>query len=327
MQKKRTYRATFYEPGDLTAWNELVAGSRNGTFLFDRGFMDYHAHRFTDASVVVRIDGKMVAGLPAHLGENRVRSHGGLTYGGFFYADGLRIGEVFAAFAAVLELLHESGHRVLDLKPVPAIYHKMPSDEILQALFYAGARLTDRQALLVVDNRSRIAVPKSRRQAIMRGVRNGLEIRETDDLAAFWDQILVPNLQRRYQTLPVHSLGEISLLRQRFPQQIRQFNVYEQGRIVAGTTVFETEMAAHPQYVSAVEDRSRNGAVDFLYDHLLNEVFPHKRYFDFGTSALEGNKMSADLVFWKEQFGGRAIVQDRYEVDTANYQPLHEILV
>ena len=33
-------------------WNAFVAQSKNGTFLFDRGYMDYHSDRFTDHSLM-----------------------------------------------------------------------------------------------------------------------------------------------------------------------------------------------------------------------------------------------------------------------------------
>ena len=42
-----------YDPAETEAWNRFVAASRNGTFLHDRGFMDYHADRFSDFSLVV----------------------------------------------------------------------------------------------------------------------------------------------------------------------------------------------------------------------------------------------------------------------------------
>ena len=39
-----------YTPDEAECWNELVAQSRNGTFLFDRRYMDYHSDRFADHS-------------------------------------------------------------------------------------------------------------------------------------------------------------------------------------------------------------------------------------------------------------------------------------
>ena len=38
---------------DFEAWNKLVSESKNGTFLFDRNFMDYHKHKFQDFSLMI----------------------------------------------------------------------------------------------------------------------------------------------------------------------------------------------------------------------------------------------------------------------------------
>ena len=43
-----------YTPTDRPAWDEFVRRSRNGVFLFERAYMDYHADRFEDASVIIR---------------------------------------------------------------------------------------------------------------------------------------------------------------------------------------------------------------------------------------------------------------------------------
>lgn len=39
-----------YTPADKAQWDKFVETSRNGTFLFRRDFMDYHADRFADHS-------------------------------------------------------------------------------------------------------------------------------------------------------------------------------------------------------------------------------------------------------------------------------------
>ena len=288
--------------------------------------MEYHKDRFDDISIVVRKDAKMVAGLPAHRIGDLAKSHGGLTYGGFFHTPELKLGEVFFAFEAALRLLKQSGISNLEIKPVPAIYHQIPSDELLQALFIAKAQLMGREVLSVADLRAPSRIAKTRREAIARGKKNALEIREVSHFDEFWNQILIPNLQRRYGALPVHSQKEIEQLHQLFPNNIRQFNVYDHGQIVAGTTVFESDRVAHPQYLSALEDRNQTGAIDYLYHHLMDQVFDHKSYFDFGTSVQDG-KISSNLVFWKESFGARSIVQDQYLVNTANHKLLLDAFV
>ena len=46
--------AEIYTPAMHDEWNSFVARARNATFLFDRRYMDYHADRFTDHSIVFR---------------------------------------------------------------------------------------------------------------------------------------------------------------------------------------------------------------------------------------------------------------------------------
>ena len=112
------------------------------------------------------------------------------------------------------------------------------------------------------------------------------------------------------------------------PQNIRHFNVYHNDTIVAGTTVFVTDTVAHPQYISGNTDKNELGSLDYLYDYLINTVFPGIRYFDFGISnEQQGRKLNHGLVFWKESFGARTFVQDFYEVNTANYHLLNDVII
>lgn len=46
-------------------WNEFVRNSKNGTFLFCRDYMDYHADRFEDFSAIVESNGRPLALFPA----------------------------------------------------------------------------------------------------------------------------------------------------------------------------------------------------------------------------------------------------------------------
>ena len=41
-----------YTPELAKEWNQFVAESKNGTFLFDRNYMDYHSDRFNDHSLM-----------------------------------------------------------------------------------------------------------------------------------------------------------------------------------------------------------------------------------------------------------------------------------
>ncbi|MBQ5839043.1 MAG: hypothetical protein IIW42_03305 [Bacteroidaceae bacterium] len=45
-----------YSVNKKEVWNAFVEESKQGTFLLDRNFMDYHADRFFDCSVLVYSD-------------------------------------------------------------------------------------------------------------------------------------------------------------------------------------------------------------------------------------------------------------------------------
>ena len=71
-----------YTPGHIAEWNQFVEASKNGTFLFDRRYMDYHADRFNDFSLMFYLGSRLLAVLPAHVVGDTLCSHNGLTYGG-----------------------------------------------------------------------------------------------------------------------------------------------------------------------------------------------------------------------------------------------------
>lgn len=319
----KTYSATFYRQ-----WNDFVALSKNSTFLFHRDFMEYHSDRFADHSLIVFEGSKIIALLPANrVGEN-LYSHQGLTYGGLILGSKAKLSQVITVLKCVLEYLHSHGISRLHVKAIPHIYHKLPAEEMNYALFTANAQLVRRDSLSVYDMQGGLTFSKDRKQCIRRGEHNGLVIVEEPEFKLFWDMILIPNLELKHGASPVHTLQEIELLHNRFPNNIRHFNVYHNDCIVAGTTIFVTDTVAHPQYISGNADKNQLGSLDYLYAYLITNIFADKKYFDFGISnEQQGRKVNEGLVFWKESFGARTITQDFYEVPTANYLLLDDVLI
>ena len=321
------YTIKQYESKDYERWNSFVGKAKNGTFLFYRDFMEYHANRFRDYSLIVLDGEKWVAVLPANVVGNEVFSHQGLTYGGLVYTEKLKLASVIETFKSILSFLNDNKIEQLQLKLIPSIYHQKPAEELNYALFLAEAKLVRRDSLAVIDLSKPYTISKTRKECIRRGIKNNLVIQEELNFKLFWNEVLEPNLDKKHQAKPVHSLAEIEMLQQKFPSNIRHFNVYQGDKIVAGTTIFISENVAHPQYVSGMDNKNELGSLDFLYHHLITSVFKDKRFFDFGISNEEhGKKLNEGLVFWKESFGASTIVQDFYEVETINFTKLENVL-
>ena len=290
--------------------------------------MDYHSDRFQDYSLMVFDEEKLIAVLPANRVEDTIYSHQGLTYGGLVLNSKAKLSLVLSIFKSVLKFLNENSIDKFILKTMPNFYLDAFSDELEYCLFIVQAKLNRRDSLSVIDLTKPYFITKTRKESIRRGKKNNLIIKEELNFELFWNDILIPNLDKKHQVKPVHSVEEITLLQKRFPNNIRHFNVYHNDKIVAGTTVFSTEKVAHPQYISGNSDKNELGCLDYLYHLLITEVYKDKNYFDFGISNEEqGTKINEGLLFWKESFGAKTIVQNFYEVQTQNYPLLASVLI
>lgn len=324
----KNYTVRLYQGNDYKDWNAFISQAKNATFLFHRDFMDYHSDRFQDYSLIVSDGEKWVALLPANVVDYEVFSHQGLSYGGLVYNEKLKLASVIAIFKSVLSFLNANKIEKLLIKLIPSIYHQKPSEELNYALFLAEAQLIRRDSLAVIDLSKPYDLSKIRKRGVKNGKNNGLIIKEVRDFTDFWNEILIPNLAQKHQAKPVHSLEEITKLKALFPENIRQFNVYEKGIIVAGTTIFETSTVAHSQYISGKEDKNELGGIDYLFYQLISETFKNKHFFDFGISnENQGRNLNNGLSYWKESFGASTIVHDFYEVETSNYSLLDTVLL
>lgn len=324
----KQYQVRHYSPQDFNDWNAFVSVSKNATFLFNRNFMEYHSDRFEDFSLMVFDEKKLVAVLPANRVGTSVFSHQGLTYGGLVLPLKAKLSNAIQIVHSVLEFLNSNTFDKLIIKTIPSFYCSDFSDELEYCMFLTQAKLTRKDSLSVIDLSKPYFISKTRRECINRGKKNGLVIKEETKFELFWNEILIPNLDKKHQVTPVHSAAEMTLLQSRFPENIRHFNVYDNDKIVAGTTVFVNNHVAHPQYISGNAQKNELGSLDFLYHYLIADVFKDKAIFDFNNSnETSGTKVNEGLLFWKESFGAKTVVQNFYEVETKNYKLLESVLI
>lgn len=315
-------RVERYAADRQPVWDAFVAGSVNGTFLFYRDYIDYHADRFTDHSLMVYDGDRLIALLPANIKGETLVSHGGLTYGGFVIDSHMKTPLMLLVFDAALTWCRERGLTGVRYKPMPAIYPSVPAQADLYALLLCGATITDRSVMSVICPAERLALPKGRRYMLNKARKHDLRVCHDDpNLASYW-RLLEATLEARHDAHPVHSLAEIALLQRRFPQQIKLYACYEGSDLIAGVLVFESQRVARTQYIAANERGRELGALDLILDHLLSVAYADKPYFDFGTSHdPESGALNGGLIEQKESFGARAVMQDSYWIDLAGWQP------
>ena len=188
-------------------------------------------------------------------------------------------------------------------------------------MFGAGAGLSARAVSPAVDLTCARPLSALRKRKAAKARRAGLIVDDcrTGDaeaaLADFW-VILTDVLATRHHTRPVHTLGEASLLRSRFEEEMRLFVVRSpQGAVLAGCLAYVTPAVAHIQYIAAGSEGRACGALDLPFATLIDGRFAGRRYLDFGISTEQGRTpLNEGLIFQKEGFGGRAVCYSTYTI-------------
>lgn len=311
---KNTVDICRYRSENKNAWDSFVKNSKNATFLHYRDFMEYHADRFDDHSLLLSVNGELVAVLPACEDQGILKSHSGLTYGGILTSQKMTAERMLFVFDSLLEYLRERDFQSFLYKPVPHIYHVQPAEEDLYAMFRFGGDLTRVDASATVNMQDRLPWSTLRKRGIKKASKAGVFTVENTDYAPVWD-ILEENLASKHEARPTHTLAEIKYLARKFPDNVRLFSAKKDDEILGAMVVFDCGQVAHAQYITSSIEGRNLGALDYLTDSLLNEYFAQHRWFDFGISTTDqGRDLNAGLARQKEMFGARTTLYQQYEL-------------
>ena len=135
-------------------------------------------------------------------------------------------------------------------------------------------------------------------------------------LPLLWE-VLRENLKVKHGAKPVHSLEEILLLIDRFPDNIRCICACLKSQLVAGVVLFVTPTAYHAQYIASCDLGHEISALDFVFDSAIDAAANHgRRWFDFGISNEDQGKVLNDGLYrFKSEFGGGGAVHEFYDLD------------
>jgi hypothetical protein len=306
-----------YSPEDKAAWDSFVDTTKNGSFHLKRDFVEYHRDRFVDHSLLLYQGTTLMAVVPACVSNNIFYSHQGLTYGGILVDQHIYLTAYVDLVQQLLNYLRKEGFEKFIIKEIPHTYTPVFNDDFDYVMQLIGAKITGFDVLPHVNIHHPIEYQTRRKRSINKAKGLNMQLEESEDLAAFWN--ILEEALSRHKAKPVHTLEEITLLKNKFPANIRLFMMFEAGLPLAGTLVFETEKVARTQYIASSEKGKETGALDLLFHELITKIYLNKSYLDFGTTTLnKGRKLSFGLSDQKEGFGARSVVQHTYEIDMKN---------
>ena len=308
-----------FKRGDRERWDELVATSRNGTFVHGRIFLDTVTRAFSDRSIVIGSKGKIVGVMPAadHPTDSAmVDSHPATSYGGIVH-DGALAGErMIAAMEAVADHCYHEGARVLRYKSIPSIYQRVPSQDDVYSLYRLGAVRTRCELASVIDVETPRSLSRHRARHLRKAGKAGLLInRDHQVLSEFWS-VLERRLASKHDSAPQHTRSEISELVRRLPKQVECVVASEKGSVVAGAIVFVTGRVDHAQYLAADDRGYEVSALDLVIEDLVARGSERgARFVSLGSTTLHGGRQfNTGLHRYKSDFGAGSIVHETYDL-------------
>lgn len=296
-------------------WNSFIDVAKNSLFMHKRDFMEYHADRFEDNSLMFFDDkDRLLALLPANKKDNILYSHGGLTFGGFITGQNMKQAKMLSCFDLLKMYMNKHKFKSLIYKTIPHIYHSLPAEEDSYALFKNNAKLLKVEPSSTIELTKLLKMPKGRKSQISKAQREEVKVTDSVDFETF---IRLENavLSSRHNTKAVHSAKELEYLYSKFPENIRLVAAMYNGQMIAGTLLFVYKDIVHTQYLASNEKGREIGALDLVISSLIEEYKNEKRYFDFGISTEDGGKfLNEGLISQKEGFGARTVCYNTWEL-------------
>ena len=297
----------------LEIWDKYVQKSNNGTIFHLRRFLNYHQERnFEDCSLMF-YDKNIIQGVfSGAIVNNCLYSHPGASFGGFVYND-----LSFDSSKKMVELLIQYAYKnkltEIIIIPPPFIYYQLYNEAMEYCLHYKGFNIEEYYISSFVDLRKNIENQiHSRKKRYIRKTENNIMIKESKNLENFYP-ILLDN-KSRHNTKPTHTLNELKILMDKFPNDIVLLLSYHENQIIGGALNFITNQNSCILFYNMIDYNYKDlqPASLQIYKSLEWAKQNGLSFLDIGVSQLyEGNKIIPhdSLINFKEQFGAKAMIR------------------
>ncbi|MBU0529966.1 GNAT family N-acetyltransferase [bacterium] len=313
-----------YITEQLDLWEKIVKNANNGTLFHTRKFLSYHPPgRFIDHSLIIYKKDKPYILFPAAEreinGKRFLVSHPGTSYGSFVVPAELPFADSYKIVESLIKYAKSHKFNGIRLTPPPTIYNRRLSNYIDFALLQHGFTYHKREisSILFLENKVEQNLEKfkaSHQRAVRKAIKEGVEIRESDQLEEFY-QILKNNLKIRHNVTPTHTLDELLKLKELFPNEIKLFGAFLNNKMVAGVVNFTcTKDVVLAFYISHDEKYQETRALNLLFYSIFDWAIKNElKVFDFGIFTVNEDP-NFGLARFKENFGASGMFRDTFEI-------------
>jgi len=298
-------------------WDSFIDKADNGFFFFKRNYMEYHADRFYDYSLIVFIDNEIKALFPCNLNGDIIYSHQGLSYGGVLHEVDADIYILNSIHKAIISYFNNLGIKHINISPIPSLYSKTKNDFYEQILKEEPTNILVQKPISTIDHEL-VKLPTRRKLRIPKTHEDNYCFEIVDDMNMVWPMIEQCYLSQ-HGFNPVHSQSEIAYLKNCFPEKILINTIKENvpnAPILAALITLDDKRIVKFQYIGYTEIARKANVIDYLYYKTINKSISENKNVDMGHSIdINSNQINNKILFAKRRHGAVEITATTYSID------------
>lgn len=307
-------------------WDEFIESSSNGTIFHTQRFLSYHgSEKYQFSFLGFYDDNSLQAVLPCVVEKQShlLRSPVGATYGGLIVRKET-LENCEQTVNCLLDFAASNGIKSIYVTPPPCIYSS-PVNEIYPFIFAYKGFIVANHLITNAVNLKRFRcedevlpnISESYRRAINKSFKSELHVSISDEYAEYYD-ILVKN-KKMHDAKPTHTLQELILLKELFPQHITLLMARDpSGTAVGGVLLIKCNQSTLLAFYIAQDYDYQDLRVTnrVLYESVLFGIRNGFDWLDLGVSmdVAHANPMepSRKLIHFKEKISSTGFLRTTF---------------
>ena len=306
-------KCEIFNKSNYNDWEKFIDHSTNGTIFHYRRFIDYHEKpKFQDCSLLFYKKNKIIAVLPAAIIDNKFISHPGLSFGSFIHNKQLAYSDAFNIIKSFESFINQKNYKKIIITFPPDCYSQSISNYIEFCLYQLSFKYLRLELSNVINLNKSIDdiisnFKAENRTAIRKAEKENIIIQQSEKYDEFY-KILKNNLKLRHGVNPTHTLHQIKIIKELFPNKISLFTAEYNQQVIAGVINFicnkQTVLAFYISHDMKFQNfRPLNLLFLKIFEWSINNNY---QYYDFGLFT-DNQKPNISLARFKESFGSEGI--------------------
>tara|TARA_Y100001970_G_scaffold63393_1_gene81183 strand:+ start:6002 stop:6952 length:951 start_codon:yes stop_codon:yes gene_type:complete len=294
-------------------WNDFILHSNNGTIFHLRNFLSYHRERtFNDCSFIFYNKKNIEAVFTGAILDECLYSHPGASFGGFVYNElsfpyANQIVDALIIEAKKLKL------KEIVIIPPPFIYYKKYNETMEYCLYSKGFDNIEYYISSFVNLETNLMNQMSdRKKRYIKKFEKEIQIKLSNDIDSFYP-ILINN-KLKHKATPTHTLEELKILMEKFPNKIKLLLTSKDNQIIGGSLNFITNDDSCILFYNMINYDYQHLQIASIqiYESLKWAKKNNLKFLDIGVSQIYKNNQIVpheSLINFKEQFGAQAMIR------------------